>query len=398
MFEKRTITVIGIPDTTPSWLPAGAVRAIDCARAYAGGLRHRELVAPLVDVSKPWIEIKAPLDDVFNAIEAVDGPIVVFASGDPLFFGFAATVVNRCVNAKIVVYQWLNSLQTLAGKFNLPYAGMKSVSLTGRDWPCFDEALIEGCEMIGVLTDRRHTPDVIARRMLRYGYDNYIAMVGVHLGNPALEHIMSDSLDNVAQLQFQQPNCMILLRKRTRLRPFGIDDEMFEGLPGRPAMITKRTVRLAALSALDLHNRTCLWDIGFCTGSVSIEARLQFPSLSVVAFERRAECENIIETNCRRLGVPGIHVVMGDFLQQDISLLPVPDAVFIGGHGGHIADIVSRVALLLPVGGVIVFNSVSHESRAAFCDAAIACGLTVDREETVQVDTYNPISIVRACK
>ncbi|MDE7396145.1 MAG: precorrin-6y C5,15-methyltransferase (decarboxylating) subunit CbiE [Muribaculum sp.] len=398
MFKKQIITVVGIPDTTPSWLPDGAVSAIVEARAFAGGARHRELVAPLVDSSKPWIEIKAPLDDVFEAIEAVGGPVVVFASGDPLFFGFAATIINRCVDADVVVYQWLSSLQTLAGKFNIPYAGMKSVSLTGRDWPCFDAALIEGCPMIGVLTDRRHTPDVIAQRMLHYGYDNYIALVGEHLGNTSLEHIVSASLEKVAKMQFEQPNCLILLRERRRMRPFGIDDGMLEGLPGRPAMITKRTIRLAALSALDLHNRKCLWDIGFCTGSVSIEAKLQFPSLSVVAFERRPECESIIEANSRRMGTPGIHVVMGDFMQQDISTLPTPDAVFIGGHGGRIADIVSRLAQLLPEGGVVVLNSVSHESRAAFCEAAIACGLTVDREETVRVDTHNPISIIRACK
>ena len=36
----------------------------------------------------------------------------------------------------------------------------------------------------GILTDRKeHTPQRIAQRMLDYGYDNYRALVGEHLGN-----------------------------------------------------------------------------------------------------------------------------------------------------------------------------------------------------------------------
>ncbi|HBK29516.1 MAG TPA: cobalamin biosynthesis bifunctional protein CbiET, partial [Parabacteroides sp.] len=50
--------------------------------------------------------------------------------------------------------------------------------MTGRDWPAFDEALIRGETLIGVLTDRVHTPAVIAQRMLDYGYSNYEMLIG----------------------------------------------------------------------------------------------------------------------------------------------------------------------------------------------------------------------------
>lgn len=52
-------------------------------------------------------------------------------------------------------------------------------------------------------------------------------------------------------------------------------------------MITKAPIRLLTLAQLDLRRYQTLWDIGFCTGSVSIEAKLQFPHLHVVAFEQR---------------------------------------------------------------------------------------------------------------
>lgn len=99
-------------------------------------------------------------------------------------------------------------------------------------------------------------------------------------------------------------------------------------------MITKAPIRLLTLAQLDLRRHQTLWDIGFCTGSVSIEAKLQFPHLHVVAFEQRPEGKRLMELNAARFGTPGIITRIGDFLQAELDDLPAPDAVFIGGHGG----------------------------------------------------------------
>lgn len=96
-------------------------------------------------------------------------------------------------------------------------------------------------------------------------------------------------------------------------------------------MITKMPVRLLSLSLLDLRNRSVMWDVGFCTGSVSIEAKLQFPHLDIVAFEKREAGRQLMETNSRRFGCPGITTVIGDFLDMPLEKFPIPDAVFIGG-------------------------------------------------------------------
>lgn len=96
-------------------------------------------------------------------------------------------------------------------------------------------------------------------------------------------------------------------------------------------MITKMPVRLCSLHALDLATKTVLWDIGFCTGSLSIEAKLRFPHLAVHAFEKRAECMQIMESNQQKLGAPGITSYIGDFFEEDLSQPAPPDAVFVGG-------------------------------------------------------------------
>lgn len=119
-------------------------------------------------------------------------------------------------------------------------------------------------------------------------------------------------------------------------------------------------VRLLTLSMLDLHNRHSFWDIGFCTGSVSVEAKLQFPHLHITAFEVREEGRELLEKNSRKFGTPGITGVIGDFTEADLSVYPVPDAVFIGGHGGKLARILTILAGIMPVGGIVVFNSVSE--------------------------------------
>lgn len=108
-----------------------------------------------------------------------------FASGDPLFFGFANTIQREIPDVEMQVFPYFNSLQLLAHRLLMPYQGVHVVSLTGRPWLKFDEALIIGYDMVGVLTDNRvHTPSAIAQRMLEYGYDNYEMYVGRLLREP----------------------------------------------------------------------------------------------------------------------------------------------------------------------------------------------------------------------
>ena len=373
-----TFIVIGISDAPEPYFTPEVLDIIQQGRVFSGGKRHHEIVASLLPADAQWIDITTPLDAVFekyNSLRSLSlsrstegrllpsgrkkGEIIVFASGDPLFFGFANTIRKKMPEAEITLYPTFNSLQMLAHRLVMPYHDMRIVSLTGRPWPEFDKALIERTEKIGILTDKEHTPAAIAQRMIDYGYTNYQMHVGEHLGNPELEKVTTLSLEEAISKTFTHPNCLILVCNSCRHRSFGIPDSDFTLLDGREKMITKMPIRLLTLQTLDLSKRRVFWDIGFCTGSVSIEARLQFPHLQVCAFEIRPECESIIQENARRFGAPGIDIHIGDFLETDISALPRPDAVFIGGHGGHLKEIMAKVKTVLVPGGIIVFNSVT---------------------------------------
>lgn len=395
MSAMRKFYVIGISDERRLRFPAEVERIIASGRVFSGGRRHREIVRTMLPDEATWIDITVPLDDVFLQYEEHQ-EMVVFASGDPLFFGFANTLQRVFPNAQTVTFPSFNSLQMLAHRLEMPYNEMSVVSLTGRPWDDFDAALIEGRPLIGVLTDREKTPPVIAARMLEYGYDNYRMAIGERLGNEADERVRTMQPADVVHDTFAAPNCLILLRTAVRSRPFGVSEKAFFLLDGRVNMITKMPVRLLTLSMLDLRHRSSFWDIGFCTGSVSVEAKLQFPHLRITAFEKRPEGVGILSDNCRKFGTPGITAVTGDFMEVELHEYPTPDAVFIGGHGGRLVDILRKIDACLPPGCPIVFNSVSAASREMFKEGIRAIGRNVKETVCMTVDAHSPIEIIKA--
>lgn len=393
--SRQHYIVIGMTDDRKVWFPPEVLSAIAAGRVFSGGKRHHEIVAPLLPEDVVWIDITVPLDAVFQQY-AGHPEVVVFASGDPLFFGFANTLRKRLPEAEITVFPAFNSLQLLAHRMLLPYADMRTVSLTGRPWDAFDGALIRGERLIGALTDRQKTPALIARRMLDYGYGNYRMTVGECLGNREAERVRTLSLEEASSAEFSFPNCLILEQTSPRPHPFGLPERDFALLDGRVNMITKMPIRLLTLSQLDLAGRTSFWDVGFCTGSVSIEVRLRFPHLRVTAFEIREAGRALMEENARKFGAPGIDVHIGDFLEADLSGLPAPDAVFIGGHGGKLIEMLRRIDSVLLPGGRVVFNAVSAQSQALFREAVEAVGRGIVGEMHVAVDAFNPITILIA--
>ncbi len=387
-------TIIGISDDREQWFPPEVVDVIQRGRVFSGGKRHHEIMARYLPEGE-WIDITVPLSDVFAQYDRYDD-IVIFASGDPLFYGFASTVQRECPACQITVFPAFNSLQLLAHRMLLPYQDIRYVSLTGRPWDKFDEAVILGEPLIGVLTDRHHTPQTIWHRLHDFGYDNYVMTVGENLGNRDKERITE--VRHTASLlpSYDVPNCVILRKLQDRPRPFGLPEQDFALLDGRSKMITKMPIRLLSLSLLDLRQRHSFWDVGFCTGSVSIEAKLQFPHLKVTSFEIREEGRELMQENARHFGTPGIQPVIGDFLSADLTSLPRPDAVFIGGHGGRLVEMIARLNEVMLPGAILVFNSVSDASRGMFLEGISKVGMTLRQEARLALDDHNPIHVLLA--
>ena len=106
-------TVIGMTDEREVWFPPQVRDAIAAGRVFSGGKRHHEIVAPLLPEGARWIDITVPLETVFKQYEK-ESEVVVFASGDPLFFGIANTLHREFPEAELTVFPFFNSRCNIA--------------------------------------------------------------------------------------------------------------------------------------------------------------------------------------------------------------------------------------------------------------------------------------------
>ncbi|CAM1343225.1 precorrin-6y C5,15-methyltransferase (decarboxylating) subunit CbiE [Tenacibaculum amylolyticum] len=388
--------VIGIGNKQPVFSKEQK-KLIDNNTVFSGGKRHLELVKDVLPENYQWIYIKSPMTAVFKQYEEAKETIIVFASGNPLFYGFANTLQNKYPQSSVYTEPYFSSIQLLANKTSTNSNELVTISVHGRSWDALDVALIEQQSLIGVLTDGHKNPKTIVERLLQYGFTNYEISIGEDLEGEN-EKVQTLSLSEAVTKNYHKLNCILLHRKEKRKQYFGIEDSNFEGLPGRPNMITKMPIRLTTLHLLEVLNASVFWDIGFCTGSISIEAKLKNPNLEIVAFEKREECEEILFTNQKRFGVPGINGVIGDFFEQDTRTFRQPDTVFIGGHGGRLEELLIKVDEVLSSNAIIVMNTVKETSKNTFKKSCENLGWKVKEEINLTLDLHNPICLLKAIK
>lgn len=88
---------------------------------------------------------------------------------------------------------------------------------------------------------------------------------------------------------------------------------------------------MRSLSQNELHRASHLIDIGAGTGSVSIEAALQFPSLHITAIERNPAALRLLDENRQHFACANIDILPGE---APMMMTEKADAVFMGGSGG----------------------------------------------------------------
>ena len=120
-------------------------------------------------------------------------------------------------------------------------------------------------------------------------------------------------------------------------------------------------MRAAALALLELGPKDRVWDIGAGSGSVGLEAARLCPRGHVYAIEKNPEDLQLIEDNRRRLAVANYSARAG-LAPEDCAEWPDPDAVFVGGSGGRLPEIVRHALERLRPGGRLVLALVLLEN------------------------------------
>jgi precorrin-6Y C5,15-methyltransferase (decarboxylating) len=359
--------VVGISNNSEVELNDEVKSLLPVHRIFSGRQRHYEMVKDYLPDNHRWIEIKNDMQQVLDEYRKSNESVVVFTSGDPLFYGVANTLKKLQPEVILKVYPYFNSLQLLCHKCNIAYQNSWNTSVHDRSWDELDVALIYQKELIGVLTDAEKNPALIAQRMLAYGFDNYKIIVGEALESKA-ETIKSLSLQHAANTRFNPLNSVLLIRTSQRKKAFGIPDEEFETLSHVPNLVVKKPIRLMNLSQLDPYNRKTFWDIGFGAGSMSIEVKKQFPFLNVFSFEKREACEDLLESNTKKHSTPGLTKVIADIIGCDLSIIPPPDTVFIGEQDYKPNDLFHLLDKYILPKGRIVTNVKDEAGKTLFTD------------------------------
>lgn len=190
-----------------------------------------------------------------------------------------------------------------------------------------------------------------------------------------------------------------------RERPLGLADDAFEQRRPVRGQITKSEVRAVSLYALGLRPDSVVWDIGAGTGSVAVEAARIAYRGAVYAVDKDADSAGLLESNVARYGDGRVNITIGP-APEALGELPDPDAVFIGGGGTAMPQIIAAVVDRLRPGGRVVANFAAMEranaayqamKRASMSPQLTMVAASRGRElpdETLRLEAMNPVFVV----
>ena len=351
------VLVVGVGSEGPAGLPLVLQNRIAQADLLCGSERLLEHWAGL-QVEKMVIRANIP-ELVERLRRRGEARVVVLASGDPCFYGIAGTLLRYLPADELEIVPHVTSPQLAFAKAGIPWSDAIFISAHARPL-----AEVVGwarrAPKLGILTDHKHTPALIAEVLLKAGIEDCRAIVAENLGLPD-ERLTDTRLSALPGMEFSPLNVLLLIHDPDwRPQPV-FAPRPAEAYAHRRGLITKAEVRALILARLALSETDIAWDIGAGSGAVSIEMALLAWRGRVFAVEQDAENLAYLRENISRFGVLNVEVVAGS-APAALEDLPRPDAVFIGGSGGQMPGILDVVCRRLRPGGRIVLSVVTLEN------------------------------------
>jgi precorrin-6Y C5,15-methyltransferase (decarboxylating) len=399
---RNKVHIIGVaPEGASSLLPE-ARRLVNGAEIILGGKRLLDMFPSLAGKK---ITIRNNLAEVTELISRNLGHkrMVVLASGDPNFYGIARYLTGKLGKDVLEIVPNVSAMQVAFARIKEGWEDAVLVSVHSRPIEDIVE-MVRSNNKVGIFTDDEHTPATIAKVLLEHGVDGYRAYVCQNLGRKD-EKVIATDLPGLRQIKVSPLNVLILLREKPEKRQqqiFGIPEASF--YRRREGLITKQEVRAVSLAKMCLTDESVLWDIGAGSGAISIEASFLARRGRIFAIEKNQKDIAIIKKNLRKFQVPNVEVVQA-FAPDGLDGLPNPTAVFIGGSGGKMEEILDFVCQRLKPGGRIVINIVVLEHLSVAINVLKARGfvpevtlVNVARStgvgELTRFEALNPVFVV----
>lgn len=392
------VTVIGLDGRA---LTEESLSALSRADVVVGGRRHLGAVAHLLPPSARRVPLD---DDLAETLRGLRGEhVVVLASGDPGFFGIVRALSEQGYDLRVIPA--VSSVAASFARAGTTWDDALVVSAHGRD----PRRAVNVCRRhpkVAVLTSPDFGPAQLGAALGRL--DRRL-IVAERLGD-AGERVVTTTPAEAASGSWSDPNVVLVIDPSAPVAgkgwvwPRGPEAGAWALAEGafehRDAMVTKAEVRAVALAWLGPGVGDLVWDVGAGSGSLGVEcARL---GAAVIAVESDPQqCERV-RANAARHAVP-VEVIHGK-APDALSDLPQPDAVFVGGGGHLLPEIVRSSADRLPRSIVVSLATLERVPvvQAALADSGYAPHATLLQASRLaelgdghRLTPLNPVFLVR---
>ena len=352
------IHIVGIGDDGLDGLTGHAKSLIDAAEVVIGS------TALLSRLPEPSSQTKlvcdGSLDELRSSIGELNGrPAVVLASGDPLFYGIAKFLADELGKDRFEIVPHVSSMQLAFARVKESWDDAYLSNLAVQPLDRVVDS-IRSAERVGLFTTEANPPSAVAEALLDRRIDYFHAFVCENLGTPN-ETVTQGSLESIRGQSFSPLNVMVLVRRAgaadlpsggSKIRLFGNPDDVF--LQSRPkrGLMTPAEVRSIALAELELQIDSVVWDVGAGSGALAIEAAAIASQGKVFAIEMDAEDYNLMLQNAERFQVPTLVPIHGR-APKAFEDLPEPNAIFVGGSGRSVPELVGAAAARMKHGRLV---------------------------------------------
>ncbi|PAZ13778.1 bifunctional cobalt-precorrin-7 (C(5))-methyltransferase/cobalt-precorrin-6B (C(15))-methyltransferase [Streptomyces sp. SA15] len=369
------MTVVGAGTGAPV-----AADVLAGARLVVGGRRHLSAAPVPEGAEQVVLGALAPALDVIERHLDEQGRVVVLASGDPGFFGIVRVLAERFGAQRLDVRAGVSSVAAAFARLGVPWDDAVVVSAHGRDL----RTAVHVCRArpkVAVLTGPGAGPAELGAALRG---DSRVLVVASALGS-ADERVERVTPAEAAARDWGPAVSVVLCLDEARAvggvrsvagpppgpAQWALDEGEFTH---RDSMITKFEVRALALARLGPRLGDLVWDVGAGSGSVAVEcARL---GAAVTAVEKSLDGVERIGANAAAHGVD-VRVVHGaaPAVLAELDAPDDPDAVFVGGGGRELPEVVTVCARRARRTVVVAMAALDRvpAARAALTGAGFDC-------------------------
>lgn len=424
MKPSNNCSLIGILDDGWSGLSDTTRQRLATANLVIGAGRTLDLVRPHLPVST--------LKDMDGALGQVPAWIVaareagqsvaVLATGDPLCHGVASWLTGKLGRDGFDILPAVSTLQLAFARFKQAWQDVRIASCHSSDagewfvgatpehglYPLMRTIALH--PRVALFTGPQNTPARLARALITAGYGDDVKLSVACRLLLTDEQLFPDlAAVDAANMVFPEPNVVLVERLPDARQPiFGREDLEYIQRTPEKGLITKQEARALSLAKLRLTPEAVVWDIGAGSGSVGLEAARLAPHGHVWAIEKNEGDAANARANAERFRISNYTLTEGK-APAHLDAWPDPDAVFIGGSGGELGELIRLTLDRLKPGGRLVMNFVTIENLATATAALAAAGtawdvvqLQASRSQPIlnmhRFAAQNPVWIVTASK